>query len=222
MTETLSARRTQTRERLVDAAARVFAEKGVLGASVEEICEAAGFTRGAFYSNFESKDALCLALLQRQADEALTSIRDALGALDEPCGAQPTAASIDEAIDDTVTLFLRLQPSDRTSILASAELRLQAARSASLRPEYQDFERHANETFSQVIGEAAARFGYRLSVPANRAIAVLHGIYEHGSVTSLIDGETGTVEARGQLMSLVLKSCLAPIEGAAECQPAQR
>ena len=47
MTE-LTARRAATRERLVDAAVVVFAEKGVLGAAVEEICEAAGFTRGAF------------------------------------------------------------------------------------------------------------------------------------------------------------------------------
>ena len=47
MTEHLTARRAATRDRLVDAAITVFAEKGVLGASVEEICETAGFTRGA-------------------------------------------------------------------------------------------------------------------------------------------------------------------------------
>ena len=49
----VTARRAATRERLIDAAIDVFAEKGVLGASVEEICEDAGFTRGAFYSNFD-------------------------------------------------------------------------------------------------------------------------------------------------------------------------
>ena len=44
----------------------VFAEHGVEGASVEEICEAAGFTRGAFYSNFADKSALVLAMIQQR------------------------------------------------------------------------------------------------------------------------------------------------------------
>ena len=47
------------------AAVRMFAERGIIGASVEEICEAAGFTRGAFYSNFADKDELVLALLRK-------------------------------------------------------------------------------------------------------------------------------------------------------------
>ena len=46
------------------AATSVFADRGIIGASVEEICEAAGFTRGAFYSNFADKDALVLALIR--------------------------------------------------------------------------------------------------------------------------------------------------------------
>ena len=68
MTEAgVSARRSQTRERLIDAAVVLFAEKGVLGASVEEICERAEFTRGAFYSNFADKDALVHALIEQGA-----------------------------------------------------------------------------------------------------------------------------------------------------------
>ena len=41
----------------------MFADRGINGASVEEICEAAGYTRGAFYSNFADKSELVLALL---------------------------------------------------------------------------------------------------------------------------------------------------------------
>ena len=65
--------RAETRQRLLDAARETFAQKGFHGASVEEIAERAGFSRGAFYSNFEDKDELFLALLderdQRQYDE---------------------------------------------------------------------------------------------------------------------------------------------------------
>lgn len=70
--------REQTRERLLDAALELFAEKGVLAATVEEICERAGFTRGAFYSNFDSKDDLCIAAIQRYADEYGNTVRSAL------------------------------------------------------------------------------------------------------------------------------------------------
>lgn len=210
MSETKSARRTQTRDRLVDAAAQVFADKGVLGASVEEICEAAGFTRGAFYSNFESKDDLCLALLEHQADQTLSAVRDALVALEAPASVDPDAESIDDFIDRAITLFLRIQPSDRTAILAGAELRLYAARSESLRPGYRAFEQRATSAFGAIITDAAAAFGCRLTLPAPQAISVLHGIYEQGAMLSLIEGDADTVASRSRLLSTVLRSFLTP------------
>ena len=60
----VSARRAQTRERLMAAALTTFAARGIAGASVEEICEVADFTRGAFYSNFADKEQLFSALLR--------------------------------------------------------------------------------------------------------------------------------------------------------------
>ena len=49
---------------MLDAAERVFIRRGLRGSSVEEIAAEAGFTRGAFYSNFKSKDELFVELLQ--------------------------------------------------------------------------------------------------------------------------------------------------------------
>ncbi len=54
----------RTRAALLDAAARAFVERGFQGASVEVITESAGFSRGAFYSNFESKEQLFAELLK--------------------------------------------------------------------------------------------------------------------------------------------------------------
>jgi AcrR family transcriptional regulator len=61
---TRSEKRAQTRERLLDAAERVFLRRGLQGSSVEEISAEAGFTRGAFYSNFNSKEEMFVELLQ--------------------------------------------------------------------------------------------------------------------------------------------------------------
>jgi AcrR family transcriptional regulator len=60
---TRAEKRAETRRRLLDAAAAVFLRDGFQGASVESIATEAGFTRGAFYSNFESKEQLFVELL---------------------------------------------------------------------------------------------------------------------------------------------------------------
>ena len=59
-------KQAETREQLLEAAERVFLRRGLEGSSVEEISAEAGFTRGAFYSNFESKDQLFVELLHER------------------------------------------------------------------------------------------------------------------------------------------------------------
>ena len=67
--------RDDTRDKLFEAAALVFEEQGINAASIEAIAAAAGFTRGAFYSNFASKDELIIAMLE---DHVELSIRRCL------------------------------------------------------------------------------------------------------------------------------------------------
>jgi AcrR family transcriptional regulator len=74
---TISDRRLRTRAALRDAATTVFARQGVAGASIEEICEEGGFTRGAFYSNYSSKDELVLDLI----DQVLAAVAAGANAL---------------------------------------------------------------------------------------------------------------------------------------------
>ncbi len=57
-------KQAETRALLLEAAERVFLRRGLAASSVEEIAAEAGFTRGAFYSNFDSKDQLFIELLQ--------------------------------------------------------------------------------------------------------------------------------------------------------------
>jgi len=63
---TRAEQQAQTRAALLEAAARVFVERGFVGASVEAIATEAGYSRGAFYSNFESKEQLFAELLQQR------------------------------------------------------------------------------------------------------------------------------------------------------------
>ena len=60
-----------TRNLLLDAAEEVFARKGLTGAALEDIAEAAGYTRGAIYSHFGTKEELFLAVVDRQRQRFL-------------------------------------------------------------------------------------------------------------------------------------------------------
>src|ERR671925_1739669 len=70
--------RDDTREKLFEAAARIFEDQGIGGASVEAIAAAAGFTRGAFYSNFASKDELIIAMLEDHVEQSIRRNLDLL------------------------------------------------------------------------------------------------------------------------------------------------
>jgi AcrR family transcriptional regulator len=72
-----------TRDRLIRSAEKIFARDGFEAAKLEEIAASAGYTRGAFYANFDSKEDLFLALLEREvssriarAESEMEKVRD--------------------------------------------------------------------------------------------------------------------------------------------------
>jgi AcrR family transcriptional regulator len=64
-------RRERTRTALVDAATEVFAKRGFNGASLDEIAETAGYTRGAIYKHFDGKEDLFYAVMNRLNERSL-------------------------------------------------------------------------------------------------------------------------------------------------------
>lgn len=110
-------RRVRTRTNLLAAAFTVFAAKGFGRVSIEEICEAAGYSRGAFYSNFASLDELFFALYRERADLIAEQVAGAL-AQDGPDLDVPAAV-------DRVTGVLLL---DRDWLLVKTDFLVHAAR----------------------------------------------------------------------------------------------
>ena len=70
-------KRSTTRERVLDAAERLFVEGGFHATSVKDIAEAAGYTTGAIYSSFDGKGGLFLAVYRRRSDAQVAFWRDA-------------------------------------------------------------------------------------------------------------------------------------------------
>lgn len=130
--------REETRRRVLEAAGRVFARRGYEAASLEEIAEDAGFSRGAVYSNFRDKDDLFVAFLQERMREEGEEMRAAILAEPDIAGRMAVARAryIVSHCKDTALLY--------------AELQLAAARHPALRRKLRPlFEQHV-ELFARV------------------------------------------------------------------------
>lgn len=171
--------RSVTRERLLDSAAQVFAERGVAGASVEEVCERAGFTRGAFYSNFATKDELLIALLDREEAQLLDRLSAALqAALQEP---DPLTAVAGRLFD--------LQPFGAAKYALRAELTLLAVRDPDLAAPYLAARRSFRERFVPFLQEGLAAARLALTVPADDALDTLEAVFEASLRSAVISGD---------------------------------
>lgn len=91
--------RGEVRDRILDAASKVFAAEGFAGATIDAIGQAAGFTKGAVYSNFASKDELFLALLDREVELGGEQIATALESEDDTAAA---AQALSRSVLDSV------------------------------------------------------------------------------------------------------------------------
>jgi len=77
-------KQAETRSSLLSSAAKLFCRHGLDGASVEEVAQDAGYTKGAFYSNFKSKEDLFLVMLDERFGEQLDRIEQQLSGAEEP------------------------------------------------------------------------------------------------------------------------------------------
>jgi AcrR family transcriptional regulator len=114
--------REETRQRLLDGAYEAFSEVGFQAATIEDVCSRAGFTRGAFYSNFSSLDELLLALWDRQNDEMVALLRDMVDDVD----------SSDAPFERTMEALIELRDNARDWFVIGTEFLLHALRTPDL------------------------------------------------------------------------------------------
>ncbi|WP_293783098.1 TetR/AcrR family transcriptional regulator [uncultured Aeromicrobium sp.] len=186
MREAATRRRASTRERLLDAAREVLAETGIQGATVEQICERAGYTRGAFYSNYDSKDELILDLFMREKDRMLGALRSAVE--DKLEGGD--IGSIAHVLDRFVTS----QPTDRVWFLVHQEFVTHAVRHHRIADVYAELWEQTHQEFADVIDSACRALRRRLTMDLRDATRLLIAIFDAtlrdaflGSDTELAD-----------------------------------
>jgi AcrR family transcriptional regulator len=157
----------QTRQRLLDAAQGIFMKKGFVAASVEDIAEAAGYTRGAFYSNFRSKPELFLELLRRDHEAMQADLQDIF----------KEGASREEMEDSVLRYYSRL-PFRNECFLLWVEAKLLAARDARFRTRFSAFMNEKLEGLTEYISEFSSQVGTPLTLPAATLAMGLMGLID--------------------------------------------
>jgi AcrR family transcriptional regulator len=180
-TRPASRRREQTRARLLAAAHDGFSEVGMDAASVETICERAGFTRGAFYSNFDSKDELFLALITQLAEAKLEEVADRVRELDPDTLAEPSAL-VRQVIG--VSLGERMEPQ------LLSEIRTQALRDPRLASAYLAWQEAMRSRVEAIVAHVVERFGLRLRLPVEEAAQLLLDVSDDTCTRAALEGRS--------------------------------
>ncbi len=189
-----SARRQRTRERLVDAAYEVFAELGVHAASVEQISERAGFTRGAFYSNFESKEELFFALESRENQLRLDRLEAGLQTV-SPSLLDAAGRYTEGSLEALIRAFLELQPDDRRWCLVQSEFRMLAMRDSGVAARYLQHQESAGRQLAAWLDQAAGLAHVRFTIPTPDIANIVVALYESAIQTAVLmdpDGDEGS------------------------------
>src|SRR3954462_9763211 len=156
-------RRELTRSTLIDAAADVFAKRGFHAASLEEIAETAGFTRGAIYKNFENKEELFFAVIERRIDAQLNRFREVL--------AEDKAAATDPA--RLAAIWEEVLAIDTDWFALDLEFRLYALRNEEARKTWVEQERLLRELVAQFIMETQKALGASMSIDADTMAGIV-------------------------------------------------
>ena len=172
--------RDDTCGKLFEAAAQVFEGQGIGGASIEAIAAAAGLTRGAFYSNFKSKDELIIAMLEEHVEQSIRRNLDLLARHKSPSDYIDALKSMDRSLQD---------PLGRSPLL-HMEMILFVARAAKRRPELAKRLRARRKLVADIVETTLKNSGKTRSVDPAWAGAILLAMEDGFRLHRLIDPET--------------------------------
>lgn len=174
-----SRRREQTRARLLAAAHDVFGDVGMDAASVETICERAGFTRGAFYSNFESKEDLFLALITQLAETKMDQVAGRVREL-APFDIQDLAGAVRHIVGYSLG-------SDFEPQLIS-EMRTQALRDPRLGRAFLAWQDVMRTRIAEIIVAVTDAYGLRVRMPVDEAAQLLLDVSDDTCLRATLEG----------------------------------
>lgn len=193
-------KQAQTRERLLDAAARVFARRGYHGASLAEIGREAGHSTGAVYSNFVGKEELFLALADREVSDRIAEAKAVSEAAAQPGGLGP-------AVLEQFRSFIARDPEWP---LLFYEFWSYGLRNPRLRKEFDRRRRAVQGAFAELLEAVAEHEELALTFPADQLAAALGAVINGLAFERVADPGSLTDEVAGYAIWTLLESACKP------------
>jgi len=170
-----------TRNLLLDAAEKAFAERGPGGAALEDIADSAGYTRGAIYAHFGGKEELFLAVIERQRRRFLDGFADVISSFRQLS---------DLNLDELSLRWRELMSGDAERAAALGyEMTLYLVRNPDARERLSTQRLETVRWLADYITDGAKKIGGVLTVPAESLARVILATNEGITLNSHVDGE---------------------------------
>lgn len=173
-----------TRSCLMRSAAKVFARRGLHQASIDDVTADAGYTKGAFYANFDSKEDLFLAMLDERFEQRLEQIRRLMASGDE-VDSQARAAG------EEFAAFLAADPDWQRLFF---EFAAHAARNDGFRRELVKRYGTIREGIAEALARRANELGLEMPVPAEQIALMTFAMANGFALERLLEPDAASEE----------------------------
>jgi AcrR family transcriptional regulator len=192
-----------TRRRLLDAAREVFGRRGYGSASLEEIAEEAGFSRGALYHHFESKEALFLDLLDERLTERMRHIERAFE--DAEPTKEATVEQARQAANDAAEVFRQ----NREWRALYLEFVAHAGRNPDFRRQLALRSATCRDALTRVVRQRADEIGLDLPISAEQLAVTIEALAQGLGLEEMIDPDSVPEELFGTVLGFLLQGIAA-------------
>lgn len=172
----------RTRARLLKAAGKVLLRDGFHAASIGQIANAAGYTTGAVYSNFESKEELCLAVLEDRFLGLASDLTEALAAADP---------NVDARMSAVEAWYENILGQEQWGLLA-AEFALATRKKAAIRNQLAERIKMGRAMIGAVLAQQYEQLNVELPLDTDRLAAAVLGLAIGLAVQRVVDPEIPT------------------------------
>jgi AcrR family transcriptional regulator len=197
-TLTRKEKQAKTRSALLSSAAKLICRKGITEASVEDVAKDAGYTKGAFYANFKSKEELFLVMLDEKYATELERLEEAL------TGQEAATEDVRHAAEE----FIRFAWSDPQWPKLYFEFTAYAARNSEFRQELLTRDRKIREQMAEVYRVWAAGYGVTPPIPVEDLAMMTFCMANGFLMGQLIEPELGE-ELYGTMMATFFRGIVA-------------
>lgn len=185
-----------TRTQVLDAAAKVFPERGYHAASVDEVAEEAGLSTGAVYSNFDGKADLFLALYERNSERWTAELEQRVR----------RATSADARLEASGAHWAESLRRDRDWLVLDIEFWAQAVRDPELRERFLAVYKRFRATAAALIEQTADAFGLQLPASPEQLGLITHALSTGLMFERLMDPDAVSDETFRLALRLILES----------------